>query len=116
LELQRGRELVGRQRADQRRPHGVVEHRGQESTLDRPHRVGELGPGLETYPYGPGLRVDVLEPPTEGDGGGWGRYPAGDGVPEWTHAFSHADVVPARSDNFRRSEGMALVVRLVRLG
>src|SRR4029079_37107 len=60
---------------------------------------------LETYPYGPGLRVDVLEPPTEGDGGGRGRYPAGDRVPERSHAFSHADVVPAGSDNYVGQRG-----------
>ena len=64
------RELRWAERGDQCRAHGVVQHRGQQTALDRARRVEELpGRGKPDLDR-PGLGVDRHQPPAAGQAHG----------------------------------------------
>lgn len=65
MKIERRRELVLRQRRDQRRTQSVIEHRGQEPALDHTDRVRELIARLKGNLDSPLLRIHVDQLPAE---------------------------------------------------
>jgi hypothetical protein len=65
MKIESRRELVLRQRRDQRRPQGVIEHRGQEPALDHPDRVREPVTRLKCHLDGPLLRIHLDQFPAQ---------------------------------------------------
>jgi hypothetical protein len=61
VEVQRRRELAGLEHRGQRRSHRVVEHRGEEATLDVAGGIGELGLAVEAQFGGAGFAIDLRE-------------------------------------------------------
>jgi hypothetical protein len=84
VQVDRGLELVGAERREERGADGVVEHRGLEGAQHIPRRVGEVLRRRERQLDRAALdaRVDELQP--EGPGGARHRRPPLDGIPERT--------------------------------